>query len=317
MQVVKKINRLQASPDGSYTERRLRVLLKDIDDFLKELYAQAGDKLKRNMTDFAAYEVDFTKRMMEKGITVADFATPDLKQLEQAIFGSLMDVSPGAKGPTFGNAISNFSKKKRQEIIRIIRQGAGLGESTSQMVQEISRIMRGKQQRQAEALVRTITNHVATTAREALYKANRDVIAQEQWVSTLDGRTSHICRSLDGERFPVGKGIHPPAHYNCRSVRIPVVKDEYNVLTDLPSKRSARNPKTGKSELVDGRTNYNSWLKKQTKGFQEEVLGKTRAKLFRDGGLSMERFVDKNYNEINLDKLKQLEPMAFEKAGLA
>ena len=46
------------------------------------------------------------------------------------------------------------------------------------------------------------------------------------------------------------------------------------------------------------------------------LLGKTRGKLFRKGGLKQDQFVDFNGDELTLDELRQLHPGAFEKAGV-
>lgn len=317
-ETVSKMNKIIVSQnaDNPWTQLRLERLLNEIDELLKATYTQMGLTVGERMVEFADYEAGFTKRMVEKGTKNIEMAVPTQNQLKAAIFAELMDVQPGGKGITIRQALARFNSKKRKEILNIIRQGNAQGNTVKEMTSEVNRIMKGKHTRQAEALVRTITNHVGNIAREETYRANRDVIEEEEWVSTLDGRTSHICRSLDGKRFKVGRGIHPPAHFNCRSQRVPVIKEEFRILTDFPSKRSARDPKTGKSKLVHGKTTYNSWLKDQPKGFQEEVLGKTRAKLFREGGLSMDKFVDHNYKEIPLNKLKRLEPKAFEAAGL-
>lgn len=48
--------------------------------------------------------------------------------------------------------------------------------------------------------------------------------------------------------------------------------------------------------------------------------GSVRAKLFREGGLSIERFaelqLDRNFAPLSLAQMKALEPLAFERAGL-
>ncbi|MPW47639.1 phage head morphogenesis protein, partial [Moraxella catarrhalis] len=53
---------------------------------------------------------------------------------------------------------------------------------------------------------------------------------------------------------------------------------------------------------------YYEWLKNQPAQYQDEVLGKTRAKLFRDGGMTVERFralqLDKNFTPLTLDEIK-------------
>jgi hypothetical protein len=71
---------------------------------------------------------------------------------------------------------------------------------------------------------------------------------------------------------------------------------------------------------IDGGTNYYQWLKTQPSAFQDAALGKTRARLFRDGGLTAERFaalqLDRRFEPLTLDELRALDPLAFIKAGI-
>ena len=69
-------------------------------------------------------------------------------------------------------------------------------------------------------------------------------------------------------------------------------------------------------EQVRGSTDYQSWLTRQPKAFQVEVLGKERAELFRKGDLKLTNFVDSSGNTINLERLRELEPLAFQKADI-
>ena len=52
-----------------------------------------------------------------------------------------------------------------------------------------------------------------------------------------------------------------------------------------------------------------------------EVLGPTRAKLLLSGGLSASRFsalmLDRNFKPLTLKRLRELEPGAFARAGIA
>ena len=67
---------------------------------------------------------------------------------------------------------------------------------------------------------------------------------------------------------------------------------------------------------VDSRTTYNSWLKRQPAEFQDEVLGQSGAHFFRRGGLSLSKFTDDSGKLYDLDTLKRMEPLAFEKAKI-
>lgn len=180
-------------------------------------------------------------------------------------------------------------------------------------MQEISRDIARKMDtaitRQIGAIVRTTTNAVATSARQSTLSANADVLTGVKWVSTLDGRTSDVCMGRDQKEYPLDSGPRPPAHFNCRSTVVPIVDPRFTVPIKGGTRASADGP-------VDARTTYNSWLGRQSAGFQDEVLGETRAKLFREGGLHVSKFTNDAGITYNLDQLRQLEPLAFERAGL-
>ena len=67
---------------------------------------------------------------------------------------------------------------------------------------------------------------------------------------------------------------------------------------------------------VDSRTTYNSWLKRQPAEFQDEVLGQSGAHFFSPWGLSLSKFTDDSGKLYDLDTLKRMEPLAFEKAKI-
>jgi hypothetical protein len=71
---------------------------------------------------------------------------------------------------------------------------------------------------------------------------------------------------------------------------------------------------------VPASQSYYAWLKTQPAAFQDSVIGPTRGALFRRGGLSAQRFAElqlgKNFKPIDLDAMRKLEPVAFERAGI-
>lgn len=56
---------------------------------------------------------------------------------------------------------------------------------------------------------------------------------------------------------------------------------------------------------------YQKWLKKQPRALVEEVLGKTKAKLFLDGKMSVDRFFDASGHEYTLKELKERDKFIF------
>ena len=135
-----------------------------------------------------------------------------------------------------------------------------------------------------------------------LYARNKRLVKGVQWVSTLDGRTSAICRARDGQDYDPEKGPRPPAHPNCRSGTTPVLKSwrEMGLSGLPPSTRASMN-----GQVAEDLT-YDAWLRKQPVSFQDEVLGQRKGRLFR-AGLKMDRFVNRAGDEYTLDELRQRE----------
>jgi hypothetical protein len=123
-----------------------------------------------------------------------------------------------------------------------------------------------------------------------------------------------ICQGLDGKVFPLDSGPRPPAHINCRSATVPVLKSwrEMGIDRDeVPAgTRASMNGQVAATET------YGEWLRKQPAAVQEEALGKAKARLFRDGGLTVDRFAAPTGRAYTLDELRAREARAFEKAGV-
>ncbi len=61
---------------------------------------------------------------------------------------------------------------------------------------------------------------------------------------------------------------------------------------------------------------YADWIKQQSAARQDEVLGATRGKLLREGGLKMEDLYSQKGQYLTLEELRKKEASAFKKAGL-
>jgi SPP1 gp7 family putative phage head morphogenesis protein len=130
---------------------------------------------------------------------------------------------------------------------------------------------------QIMALVRTSINQVANSASMVVYEANQDVTKKYQYVATLDSLTSPICRALDGQEFPYGKGPTPPQHFNCRSKVVAVIDYKGLGFPELESEFETRASKGGQ---VPANTTYGQWLKDQPLKTQQDVLGPGKVPYF-------------------------------------
>lgn len=134
-------------------------------------------------------------------------------------------------------------------------------------------------------------------------------IEKYKFVAVLDRRTSHICQEHDNKVYNTADAVpgvnYPPLHPWCRSTTIGYDEDaDYSKL-----KRRARNPVTGKTELVPADMNYKEWYSKYVdKDETQDSMGNSKTipknnttKLFSDvtnawdeikkGGLSKEQLV--------------------------
>lgn len=105
--------------------------------------------------------------------------------------------------------------------------------------------------------------------------------------------------------------------HNCRSSSVAALDDSFDFLSEGAT-RSARD-KDGVTS-VDADLGYYNWMKKQPAAFQDAALGKSWGKLLRDGGLSADRYaeisVGKMGEPLTLAQARELDPVAFSKAGL-
>lgn len=300
----------------AFARERLESMLREVDDILRDVLSRYTGKMTDDLRALAAYEGESVATAIDSVGFRANI--PTVAQLWAA--ASVQPLAAG-KGKLLESFIKDWTDSERERVAGAIRLAVAEGQTIAQTVTAIRGTKAARYadgllaitQRNAEAVARTGIAHVASSARHETFGANADLFEGYQWSATLDQRTSSTCRSLDGRIFKFGKGPMPPAHVNCRSSTIPVMKDEWKFLTAGEKRSSMDGP-------VDATTSYYDWLKGQSAGFQNEVLGPTRAKLFRDGGLSAHRFaelqLDRRWTPLTLEEMRRLEPLAFKRAGL-
>lgn len=315
LQRVKKVTagELATGDLTEFSKKRLKKTLREIEDITQAVLDKMNGKITSNMKKFATYEAKFSQTMLDKSAE-AEFSKPSITQIHAAVFSEPI-LTLDDKGINVSDVLTEFSKKKSKQLVTAIQDGVILGKTNSEILKAMDYVIDTSMADGLQSMIRTITNHVSSVSRQEVYNDNEDIIDGYEWVSTLDGRTTETCMALDGQVFEVGKGPMPPAHWGCRSTTIPVVKKEFNIMGLVDTGRPAVG-EDGPEQDVSAKTNYQNWLKTQPNAFQDEVLGQAKGALFRDGGLTLDKFVDHNYKPLTLDQLKKLEPKAFEKAGL-
>lgn len=339
-----------------FQRARFKELLKDIREMRIEVIREARTELRTKLLQFGRTEADFEKDLVELTVpielTLNAVATDSIRDavtkqpFQGRTLGQWWDSLSAADQRALTDAIQ-MGLANGEDVDTIVRRVVGTrARNYSDGALAITR-------RNAEAVVRTAINHVSNAAREALWEGNEDIILALRWTSVLDGRTSAVCRGRDGALAPVGgkplpKGsrmlqppdARPPAHVSCRSIMVAVL-DEAGIVGTRPFVTDTRTSERRRVDFreiarekgisvqearsrwaaanigqVPAETSYNDWLARQSHAFQDRVLGKTKARLFRTGKIRLDQFIDRRGNELSLDELASQRPDAFRAAGL-
>lgn len=343
-QVEKRLSKVTGITSASL--KRLRQLESAIDRIRSPAWNDVSAEWERTAIEVA----------LEEPIVIAGNLTRvvpvelDLVQPSPATLRALATRRP-LQGKYLREWAQSIQASDRARIQQQIRIGMVQGEGARDIASRVfgDRGAMSITRHQAEAVTRTVINAVSNAAQREFLSENSDLFDVEQYVATLDARTTPICRSLDGKRFPIGKGPVPPQHVACRSLRVAALDGEVigerpftagtekqmlreyasqNGLgtlgssKDLPRGHKTKYDKFKRRRMreltgqVPANTTYQQWLSGQSHEFQDDILGPTRARLFRDGGLKLDRFVSRDGDELTLEQLYQRNRKAWEQAGV-
>lgn len=301
---------------GPATTRQIR---NAVTAFYKQLQDGLNDALallKTDMKTLATVEVQQVlkslKKQMDplKGVLPVTFEEVSIRTA-QAVFSDAL-----VEGEFISKWFSEMALKTRNDVLRQMRIGIAEGETAQQITRRISGTkaagfkdgILGQTRRNIQTNVRTAIASVSNRARQLAYKANDDLVKEWRYTATLDGKTSDICISLDGQTFPVDEGPQPPQHFNCRSTTTPVLSSwkEFGKKAGVDFQDIPPGTRASMSGQVPADLSYGEWLKGQTKGFQESVLGIRRTELFRAGELDVTQFVDRTGRSLTIEELERL-----------
>ena len=296
---------------------RLDKMLKQVRETIRVSYRAESKRLIGELREVADMEARFAASAINRSAGV-ELITTELTRGQLAAITSDLLVQ-GAPVSDWLSRQAGDTLKRFQDNMRL---GIAEGETNAQLIR---RIRGGKQngevvqgfmkisRNHAESLVRSATQAVSQKSRQAIYNANADIVKAEQWVSTIDLRTTVECSTRDGLTYTVND--HEPIdhslpwgggpgnlHWGCRSTSVPVLKSWRELGLDadeLPTSTRAS---------LDGQiaqdTTFEGWLSRQSVERQNENLGVGRAALWRDGKISFRDLVDGNGRELTLAQLK-------------
>lgn len=319
------IKRLESEGQTIRTKRRLQILLTDLNEIQNVIYSEYSDLLIDDLGEITIDQSEFETQALNQTVKNFDPITPAPAQLLTSARVVPMSVQGLTSKPLLKPFIKDWTVKSINQVNTVVQQGFAQGKTVQAMSVEI----RGTRQqkfnngvlakinRDNRSVVRTAVQHVASVARTETMQQNSDLVKGYEWVSTLDSRTTSQCRGLDGREFKIGKGPLPPIHVNCRSTTTAVLDERFDFLD-----QDAKRPAVGEKKIgqVDADKTYYQWLKTQSAAFQNSVIGVTRGKLLRNGGLTAEEFgrlsLDKNFQPLTLGEMRAKRPEVFEEANV-
>lgn len=275
--------------DDDRTARKLNKMLNSLDGVLEDVTGDWKKTIEKSLRDISDYENKWFIHTLKDNTKPNTFISgPTAEELWSAV--KFEPISAGKAPVGMIDMLDNWTIYEKNRLVTGVKAGFVQGQTTRQ----INKMVAGPggladvSERNAMTVVRTAVAHVSNTAKEQMYSENSDIVGRYQILATLDSKTSAVCRGLDGQKYPVGKGPMPPFHPNCRTTTIPVIDDDFLDFLDEGATRAARGADGGMQ--VDANTSYYDFLKSQPAWFQDSALGPTRGKILRNSGISPEEF---------------------------
>jgi hypothetical protein len=297
---------------------RMEKLLQQTRETIATRYGTMRNEVHSDLREVASLSSKNAAAGINTAVNV-NIATTGLapERLRALVDGTLIEGAPSKQwwADQAATTLRNFTNE--------VQKGYASGEGGAEIAKRITGTEKNGytdgvmsiSKRNAIALIRSSVQAVSNSARRETFENNDDIIENLQQISTLDGRTTIICKARSGLQWnlktkePVGHIIPwnggSPHHFQCRSVDVAVLKP----LNKIPDKKKKSIEEAGTQASMDGQVpddmDYQSWLRTKSESFQREVLGEGRWKLWNQGKLTLPQMLDMRGNPLTLAELKR------------
>lgn len=287
----------------SRRRREVETLMADeIDPLITARYARLAQLMDDAMGRLAVNEAGAVERIVN-GVTEEQTIgeTPGDAALKRRVASGLF---PTPTRPTdLSTTGSDWWQRQGESLSQRIGDQLNVSVSLEESLTEMTQRVRGtsdnafrdglmaKARDDAARLLTTQLTNALGEARAAVAERNAEGLVVMH-VSIRDNHTSTICIARDGKRYtaddahtPLGHSIPylsgVPYHPNCRSSIVPVLEDGGAVAQE----------------------SMTAWLRRRGPAVQDELLGPTRARLFREGKLSLTQLLSATGKPLTLEEL--------------
>jgi SPP1 gp7 family putative phage head morphogenesis protein len=311
---------------------------------------QASDKMQSDMFELAEAE----QLWISKGVKT--LGGPTIATNSISALDKMVQRTPFS-GTTIKQMYSKLSEDDTARVITTVQRGLSDGLTSTQIQREIfgtkrlnftdgvlqttrNAVMNTQNNNTKSGIARTVVNGVQNESKRMLYEANSDLIKEVQYTATLDGRTSEVCASRDGNIYKLGTEPSLPAHINCRSTYVPIIEG-IDIESTRPAVTDTRTRKEREKDFraeardrgvkigtvrkewaeknvkqVSDKTTFADYLKRDD-AFARDWLGPTKYDLWKKGDLPITKFVDPAGTPYTIEQLYIKERDAFKRAGLS
>jgi SPP1 gp7 family putative phage head morphogenesis protein len=298
--------------------KRAETLLAQVRATIASSYAKIRNEVHSDLREVAELSSENAGQSINAAVGV-EIATTGLspERIRAMVDGTLIQGAPSKQwwADQAATTLRNFADQ--------VQKGYASGEGVDAIVRRIIGTrangyadgVMSISRRNAESLVRSSVQAISNSARNETFENNDDIIDGLQQISTLDGRTTLVCKARSGlvwdlsSKEPRGHKIPwnggPPLHFQCRSVTVAVLKP----LDDLPTRKKQAIQKNGMQSSMDGEVaadmDYEAWLKTKSVPFQKEALGEGKWQLWQAGKVTLPQMLDMRGNPITLEELRR------------
>ncbi|MCX8665976.1 hypothetical protein J3U11_11225 [Gilliamella sp. B2840] len=272
------------------------------------------------LSKFSEYEYSYRLELLERLLPPNVISKYKLQNIKSELLLSLIFNKP-FQGMTLLDWLKKLEQDRINRVVNAIRNSYAQGDSNEQTLAKIKGT-KDKNYRDsvlavvavnAASIIKTAISNTSTTVQSVFAQKNDKIIKCKQWVSVLDNRTTPTCMirdsllyTLDNEpiRHNVPYGDGPGRiHFCCRSIETLVIRsfDEMGII--INDEDVTRDSMEGQ---VPAKTSYLEWLKKQSHERQEQILGVERARMLRDGEITVDQFFTRDGHFLTLDELRRI-----------
>jgi len=281
------------------TKRQVQALINETDAVIDTVYHNAAGQL--DIEQLFMHVVGTAQAAVQAAIPITIAAgLPTVGHMKSIMSNVMFDGSPLAAW------WDKQGKDVKFKFGGIIRQGIVQGSDYSKLINPVNELLDLKTKRDAFGLVHTSIQTVANDARMAVFEANADVIRCLVWVATLDSHVCPLCIGRSGkkwkvDRTPIGHKIPfqlPPIHVKDRCII-----SGQSIYT--PKESTPGFERASSIGPVDAKITFDEYLKRVPPAQVEEMLGKGRYQLWKDGKITTSQLLDQTGRELTLKQLTE------------